>query len=157
MPTSFLGATKVNDRGFTYAFMLLALIAIGLAAQAAVYNTSMEKRRHIDVKIEQEGQQFIRALESYWHAVSIEQRTLPRTIDQLLLDPRFPFKRHLRRQLQSPYDAAEWAYLRDQNGHIYGAFLNSEESPTRRRILGLDGSELVVETYSDWQFIYEIK
>jgi hypothetical protein len=74
----------------------------------------------------------------------------PRTLDELLKDPRSPAtRRHLRRLYPDPITrSSEWGIIKAPDGGIMGVHSRSEEAP----------QDFAAATkYSDWKFFYAPK
>jgi type II secretory pathway pseudopilin PulG len=109
-----------SARGFTYLGMLLALALVGIALLAAseVWVTSAHRERR--AQLDWIGAQFERAIGSYYESSPSGVRSYPRTLDQLLLDPRYPTaRRHLRQLYTDPFTgSADWQVMRLPDGSI---------------------------------------
>ena len=104
--------------------MLAAAIAAGLAATARPW--SMQQQRAREAELLFIGQQFQRAIASYYRAGP--SPAFPRSLDALLKDSRVPFMlRHLRRLYRDPLTgSADW-------GVVKGPTEASSASTARRR------------------------
>lgn len=109
-----------SARGFTYLGVLpaVALIGIGLLAASEVWVTSAH--RHRRAQLDWIGTQFEQALGSYYESSPGGARSYPRSLDQLLLDPRYPtVRRHLRQVYADPFSGStDWSLLRLPDGSI---------------------------------------
>lgn len=104
-----MGAGRPHrSRGFTYLGLLLAIavLGIGLSAASEVWST-MARRQKLE-QLESIGDQYVKAIGSYYESSPAGAKTFPRTIDDLLLDKRFPFvRRHLRQAYTNPLVASQ--------------------------------------------------
>ena len=109
-----------SSRGFTYLGVLLAvaLAGIGLLAASEVWVTSAHRQRR--AQLEWIGTEYERALGSYYESSPGGLRSYPRSLDQLLLDPRYPTaRRHLRQVYPDPFSGStDWTLLRLPDGGI---------------------------------------
>lgn len=147
--------------GFAYVALLLAIALIGLAASTSISLGSTMARRDAEQQLLFVGMEFQRALRSYagvsegaTAAVSAPARG-PRTLEELLRDPRAPgVRRHLRQLYADPLSGRnEWGTMRDSQGYITGVYSLAGGQPIQR-----SGFELPLahfenaETYRQWVF-----
>lgn len=100
------------------------------------------------------GLAYRKAIESYYLAGK-SFRTYPRQLDDLLQDPRFVYKRHLRKQYLEPFNNDEWIILPSDDGGIRGVLSTSNLTPLKQR--GFPASLFHFEnakSYKDWKFEY---
>lgn len=109
-----------SARGFTYLGVLLALalVGIGLLAASEVWVTVAHRQRR--AQLDWIGRQFEQAIGSYFESSPGGARTYPGSLDQLLLDPRYPTaRRHLRQLYADPFSGStDWTLLRLPDGGI---------------------------------------
>ena len=104
------------------------------------------------------GDQYRRAIESYWRASPGPVKELPRSLDDLLHDRRFPMPvRHLRRAYGDPNDEeANWGIVKVANG-IAGVHSTSDAVPLKKT--GFPTRYRAFEhatAYRDWRFLAEV-
>lgn len=128
-----------NQGGFTYLGVLLAIaiLGIGLTAASEVWVTTARRQRM--EQLEWVGQQYVRAIGSYYEA-SPRVKAYPRALQDLIEDRRFVFvRRHLRQEYINPFPgAADWESLRAGDGGIRGL---------RVRIPGSEGAAMEVREF----------
>lgn len=143
-------------RGFTYIGLLFAVALLGviLAAAGTVWHTAMVREREAELLFI--GQQYQKAITSYYSRVVNGTQQFPRTLDELLEDKRFPMPvRHLRRPFRDPLTGSlEWGLVKS-GGRITGVYSRSTESPLR--VAGFGDCCIEFEgakKYTEWKFIY---
>ena len=148
-----------RQRGFTYVALLLAIALHGavLTLASSVWHTAQKRERERELLFI--GGQFRDAIRAYAQGGPGTAGQLPRTLDDLLLDPRFPgTKRHLRRIFVDPMTwKTEWGLVKTPDGNaILGVYSLSQEAPLRKAHFGPAerGFERAA-TYSDWKFSYQ--
>lgn len=136
--------------------LLLALAALGALVGAEMWATSVKREREEQLMFV--GDQYRRAIESYWRASPGPVKDLPRSLDDLLHDRRFPMPvRHLRRAYRDPNDEeAKWGVVKIANG-IAGVYSTSDAAPLKKsgfptRYRGFEHAT----AYRDWQFLAEV-
>lgn len=116
-----------NQDGFTYLILLfsIAILGIGLATTGVIWST--ESRLAKERELEFIGQEFVRAIESYYNATPGEVKTYPPTLEDLVSDTRFLFtKRHLRKIYANPFtNKADWNLINNPQGGITGLEANT--------------------------------
>lgn len=160
------GQVYRNERaqhGFAYVLLLLGVAVLALGASAALQLSAQSGRRHAEQSLLYVGGEFERALYSYAGvpvaAVTAGAGALaargPRTLEELLKDPRVPgVKRHLRQLYADPMTGkSEWGVVRDPAGFIIGVYSRAEGQPIKQ--LGFDARHAHFEeapNYAKWVF-----
>lgn len=106
------------------------------------------------------GDQFRHAIKSYYSTMpSGMGQTLPRTLDDLLQDPRFSMPvRHLRRMYVDPMTGqADWVLVQNKGG-IIGVHSRSSANSLKKKDFPLQYAEFQDKgTYADWVFVISFK
>lgn len=147
-----------EQRGFSYIGLLLmiAIAGVGLAA--------VGMRWHHQLRAEKEkqllfvGHQYRAAIASYQAANPSGVNMYPVSLDDLLLDKRYPnIKRHLRKRYDDPITgSAEWGLIR-QRGRIIGIYSLSTEKPIKQAGFASDDRGFKgASRYSQWVFGQEL-
>jgi type II secretory pathway pseudopilin PulG len=154
-----MGSGRSSHCGFAYVALLLAIALIGLAASASLSLGSVMARRDAERQLLSVGLEFQQALRSYAGipvAVAIPALGRgPRTIEELLKDPRvLGIRRHLRQLYADPLTGRnDWELVRDSEGYILGLYSTAEGRPIQRT--GFEAplaSFEDAESYSQWVF-----
>jgi len=120
-----------SQQGFVLLWLLflVAGLGVGLAAMGTVWHTAAQREKEAELLFV--GDQYRRAIESFWKASPQGQERLPKSLDELLEDPRFSHPvRHLRRLYADPMTGkAEWGLLKAADGGIAGVFSLSKAKP----------------------------
>lgn len=140
--------------GFSYLALLLALVGAGTLKQGAI-----EHRRVAEHALLETGAAFSAALGSYARATPPGQSTAPRSLQDLLKDPRFPGPvRHLRRLYLDPLTGSDqWGLERegeDDDDGIVAVFSRATGRPIKvanfdARFNDFDRQR----SYRDWKFV----
>ncbi len=158
-PSPPLAGERGGERwchGFTYIglLILIALMGIALAGTGVIWHT--ETRREKERQLLFVGDQFRRAIALYYER-SPGAKKFPKTLEDLLLDRRYPnTQRYLRRLYPDPVGGnAEWGLVRGPEGGIVGVHSLSEAEPLKRVGFPLIYKEFEVGAqYSEWRFMY---
>jgi type II secretory pathway pseudopilin PulG len=135
--------------------LLLFLALASLAAALAAEGWATARQREREAELLCVGEQYRRAIESYWRASPGPARTLPASIGQLLLDDRFPMPvTHLRRRYADPITGEDLALVR-QGPAVAGVYSRSKDTPLKTagfppRYLHFSSSA----TYDQWRFVF---
>jgi type II secretory pathway pseudopilin PulG len=140
--------------GFTYVGLLIAvaLLSIGLAGAGEVWSTAARREREAQLLFA--GDQFRRALDSYYEG-SPGVKRYPTSLEALLEDRRLPTtRRHLRRLYADPMTGKpDWALVRLPGGEIVGVHSVSTDRPLKRAGFGpSDEAFGTAESYRQWVF-----
>lgn len=150
-----------KEQGYIYIWMLFAVMLAGimLAAAGVIWRTEMKREKELELLFT--GDQFRRAIESYYNDSKTEGGVnvsrYPVSLEQLLKDERsLVVKRHLRRIYIDPMtNSRDWGLIRQQDGGITGVYSLSKEAPARRANFPADYAVFdKAESYQDWKFIH---
>lgn len=126
------------SRGFAYLLLLLAIALTGLAASATIQFGATMSRRDAERQLLAIGIEFQQALRGYAGvpagALVAATAAGPRSLDDLLKDPRVPgVRRHLRQVYADPLTGKQdWGLVRDSRGVIVGMYSVAEGQPIQR-------------------------
>jgi type II secretory pathway pseudopilin PulG len=148
--------TAIRGTGHGYALIaLLLMVAVtGLALAAAAQLWSTVSRRDKEEDLIRIGLEFREAIRSY-AASSPGAEQYPPRLEDLLLDPRFPYvKRHLRRIYADPLTGtADWGLLKSGEA-IIGVHSLAEGQPLKTALDPSLGIADEAASYRDWTFVY---
>lgn len=158
MPTSRAGAPASRDAGFTYVMVLAAIVVVGILAEVAVVLTSRTVKAEREAELLFRGSAYRHAIRSYYEAGS-PVRTFPRNLEDLVNDPRFPNRHHLRALYpdpMAPESKGEWLLLRAPDGGIAGVASSSKDEPLKKANFPAGLEQFAgARTYADWVFEYQ--
>lgn len=147
---------RAGSAGFTYLSLIILVAIIALVGATTLKVGSILQRSKAEQELLNIGAAFSDALQSYADATPAGQPPQPRSLKELLKDPRFPgTRRHLRKVFVDPMTGkAEWGivYLGDKVG-VLGVYSLSQERPIKianfpARFQGFDGKGHI----SEWKF-----
>lgn len=144
-------------QGFTYIGLLILIAIIGIASAATLQVGSILQRRAAEESLLNIGAEFQKALISYANATPAGQQRFPRTLQDLVRDPRFPkVRRHLRRIYPDPITGNNtWGMVyANGNGGLVGIYSLSTLPPIK--IGNFDAAFLRFNgktSYQEWIFI----
>lgn len=144
------------EQGFTYLTVLfiVAILLGGLAMVGEMWETAAKRDKETELLFI--GNQYRRAIARFYEGTPGGVKRYPRTLEELLKDPRQPgTQRFLRRLYPDPFGAAEWGIVKAPDGGVAGVYSLSEEKPLKianfkLRDAGFDGAQ----RYMDWKFVY---
>ena len=142
------------QRGFTYLAILfiIAFMGIGLALTGEVWQTVAAREK--ESQLLYAGKQYRRAIERYYLG---GPKQYPRTLEDLLKDPRKPgTERYLRKLYADPLTGkSEWGLVKGPDGGIMGVFSPSEDKPIKTAGFPFVNRDFEgAGKYSDWKFVY---
>jgi type II secretory pathway pseudopilin PulG len=146
--------------GYAYLALMILIAIIGVAAAAAVQLGGIYQRRMAEEELLLVGGEFQRALLSYAVSTPLGQATQPRTLDDLVRDPRYPnAMRHLRKLYADPVTGkVDWVLVKSPDGQlIVGIHSASVAHPIKLKhfspeFRGFDD----MQHYADWIFVARI-
>ncbi|WP_229458559.1 type II secretion system protein [Massilia glaciei] len=147
---------RARRAGFTYVGLIVLVAIIGLTGAATLKINALLQRAAAEEELLDIGAAFSDALRSYAAATPAGQPPQPRTLQDLLRDPRVPgVRRHLRKVFVDPMTGkAEWGvqYLNGQSG-VVALHSLSDARPFKignfdARFRGFDNRARI----SDWKF-----
>ena len=151
-----VGNPKNNQRGFTYVMILVAVIVIGMFAEVATTYTSRAKQMDREAELLFRGIAYRAAIRSYYESGK-PVKTYPKSLDDLVKDPRTAHKSHLRALYPDPFgkENGEWRLLRAKDGGISGVSSQSSEMPLKTGNFRPEFEKFEGATsYADWIFEY---
>ena len=145
--------------GFAYVLLLIIVATIGLLSASSLSIGSQVTRRDAERELLAIGNEFEQALKSYaaggGNAGSLGRGVGPRSLQDLIKDPRFPgLKRHLRQIYADPLTGrAKWGLVIEPGGSIVGIYSSAEGIPIQRTGFepGKDSFENAT-SYDNWVF-----
>jgi type II secretory pathway pseudopilin PulG len=143
------------QRGVTYLALLLAAAITSAAMAAGMTLWSQTQRRERETQLLWAGGQIRQAIAAYARAASDFGNRYPRTLEELLLDPRSPApRRHLRQIYDDPMTrSTDWGLVRDAQGRIVGVYSRAEGRPLKTgRFAAADRAFEQARSYADWRF-----
>jgi type II secretory pathway pseudopilin PulG len=146
----------LQEKGFTYLWVIFFVATTGLALAGASQLWRTEARREKEKELMFVGEQFRRAIGSYYES-SPGTKRYPDSLEKLLSDDRFPtVKRHLRKVFMDPMTGeAEWGLIRQPGPGITGVYSLSAKTPLKRANFHEPYAAFgEAENYRGWKFIY---
>lgn len=146
-----------RQAGFTY---LLAIFALGVAALAAVKAVPViqtYEQREKELELLFVGDQFRKAIASYYESTPGTVKRYPEKLGDLLEDKRFlNTRRHLRRIYLDPMTASnDWGIVKAPDGGIQGVFSHAGITPIKASgFQPVDISFEGAQSYRQWVFSY---
>lgn len=135
--------------------VLAAVVVLAILSEAAYELTSYAVRHDKEEELLFRGLSYENAIQSYYlSAPPGTPPAYPQNLQDLLEDPRYLHKRHLRALYADPL-GTDWALVRAPDGGIAGVASQSREEPLKQGNFpaGLEGFE-GARHYSDWIFLY---
>lgn len=147
---------ELQQSGVVLLAALVFLLLTTLGATALIDLQRTQSQREKEAQLLFVGDQFRRAIKSYYSTMPAgKSRALPRSLDDLLEDPRFSVPiRHLRRLYVDPMTGRpDWVLVQGAGG-ILGIHSSSTASTFKRKDFPVQNREFEgKEMYADWVFI----
>ncbi len=148
-----------SEEGFTYIHLLLMVVVMGISLSAMGRYWSYLDKKDKEAELLFRGDQYMRAIDSYFKRSHGKVNIYPKKLEDLLKDPRsLAPRRHLRKIYKDPMTGeADWVPILDPaSKRIKGVKSRSEEMP-----LKTDGFPKIYQafkdkgSYSDWVFVHK--
>lgn len=154
---SRLPAAPLAQSGFSFLFVLFAIVLVGLSMMGANKQWTTMMQREREAELLYRGDQYRRAIRSYvdGQPPSIPRRC-PRTVDDLLKDERPPkVKHHLRSAYRDPITGGPFFAVPGKNG-MKGVVSASERTTLKRDHFPPEYDQFRSATvYREWIFQYD--
>lgn len=110
---------RESEAGFTYLGLLITLAVIGVAAAGSLQLGAVMQRRAAEEQLLDIGAEFRAALKAYAQSSPAGAPAAPRTLTDLVRDPRYPNpRRYLRKVYADPLTgSAQWGLVRTPDGN----------------------------------------
>lgn len=154
--TLIAGKAKNRQEGFAYLALLITVASIALFASIlGLIIYSREVRMEKEQELIFRGLAYKNAIKSYYNS-SKGVKTLPHRLDDLLLDQRYSFKKHIRKLYVDPITGKMWTLITASDGGISGVASSSRTKPLKRKKFPKKLEKFEdAEHYSDWIFDYK--
>ena len=154
MRISPAGKRPSSSRGFTYLMVLAAVVILGIVVEAARVTTWRLVRADREAELLFRGKAYRSAVRSFYEA----NGAFPRTLEDLLKDPRSTSKKHIRALYLDPMSKSEkpeWRLVRASDGGIAGVASASSEEPLKQANFPREFEKFAgAKSYSEWIFEY---
>lgn len=145
------------QHGFAYVLLLVAVAVISLFASSGLSAGSQMARSNAEQSLLAMGGEFEIALRSYARLgnTSPAGPSGPKTLEELLRDPRFPgLRRHLRQVYADPLTGkANWGLVTDPAGFIVAVYSLAEGTPIQQSGFPPGQAHFAgAKSYADWTF-----
>jgi type II secretory pathway pseudopilin PulG len=120
--------------GFSLIALLIVIAILGMTSAASLQIGALLQRRGAEDELLRIGGEFREALISYGNATPIGQPRSPRSLQDLLKDPRYPNpRRHLRKHYADPISGTdEWGAIESPGASgITGIYSRAEGQPIK--------------------------
>lgn len=162
----------ISIKGFIYIWALfyVAIFGIVLAGTGLVWQTKVQREKEQELLFV--GEQFRKAIMSYYRGSEGSQQKYPQSLQDLLLDTRsFAPKRHLRKIFLDPITKTyEWGLIKEpvsekatesftfmNNPGIIGVYSKSKKVPVKTNNFPESFSDFSkADSYRDWKFIFHV-
>lgn len=144
-------------RGFAYPALLVGVVVFGIGLAKVGEWASQQRRREDERALRWAGEHVVLAIKSYYYSSPSLPRAMPKSLEDLVDDKRFPVaRRHLR---DVPFDpisrSKDWGIVRAPNGGVTGVY--SKGGGTPLSAVGPSGADAAQArtTYADWKFVFD--
>jgi type II secretory pathway pseudopilin PulG len=146
----------LRQAGFTYltVMFIVAILLGGLAIVGETWETSARREKEAELLFI--GNQYRRAIGLYYLSTPGVVKSYPRTLEDLLKDPRQPgTMRHLRKLFPDPITGKPFVVIKGADGGVQGVASSSDDAPLK--VANFRVRDAIFEggqKYSEWKFIH---
>lgn len=155
-PSRGARAPRAGGSGFTYLTVLfiVAILATGLALVGNMWETAAKREKETELLFV--GNEYRKAIARFYEGTPGGVKNYPRSLDELLKDPRQPStQRYLRKPYPDPFGNKDWGIVKAPDGGVAGVYSVSEEKPLKTGNFKLrDAGFENAARYADWKFLY---
>ncbi|MDT8442351.1 MAG: type II secretion system protein [Desulfuromonadales bacterium] len=146
-----------GQRGASLLLLLVTVSLLGLAAAKAGQTWQAVMQQAREAELLWRGEQYLRAITSFYAVRHGAQQMLPTSLDDLLKDPRFPGTvRHLRQIYTDPMTGDDWELIKDPAERIIGVRSSSDLEPFKKDGFSKELDNLKSKsTYREWEFVFK--
>jgi type II secretory pathway pseudopilin PulG len=149
---------RSQQSGFAYmwALMLVLIMGIYLAQVGDAWQNRIQRAKEEDLL--RMGAEIKMAIKRYNenNIGDNPQTAYPKTLDDLVQDPRVPFpKRYLRKAYKDPVTGDDWLYLNAPGGGFMGVYSKLTKAPLKSANFPDDYQGFAeAKSYQDWRFAH---
>ena len=145
-----------TQNGFTYMglLMIIAIAGIGMAGVGIIWHQESQREREKELLFI--GEEYRKAIGSYYENSPSGLKQFPDTLIDLVLDNRFPnAKRHIRQLYADPVAMQKDWNLVLQQGKVIGLHSTSDKQPIKKTGFAPQYETFgEAASYKDWLFVY---
>lgn len=145
------------EQGYIYLWTLFAVALAGVMLSGVGPMWQIESQRQKEIELLFVGDQFRRAIESYYNNSSGKAKRYPESLEQLLEDrSSLVIKRHLRKTFLDPMtNSLDWGLIEQEGMGITGVYSQSSKIPLKRANFPEHYSAFSeAKSYQDWKFVH---
>lgn len=149
-----------HQNGFGYIAVLVVVFVLALFASSATENIFTNSKREKELELIFIGNQYAKAIESYYRFMPSGINEFPNKLDDLIDDTRtLPSKKHLRSLYKDPITGLDdWILIKNEDDKIIGIHSSSNQMPLFHNFYKSKyiAPEVFAKatTYSDWTFTF---
>jgi type II secretory pathway pseudopilin PulG len=143
-------------RGLTLIGLIVALAILSLSAGMAGTAWSVLRQKDREKELLFRGNQYRRAIASYYNRSDIGKNQYPSSLEDLLEDGRGLDKvKHIRQLFPDPMTDLDWQTVPAPEGGIMGVRSQSSARPFKEKGFSTENRSFEkAKQYSDWQFVF---
>ena len=144
---------RLAQAGFTYLGLLILLVLMGVALAQAGTLWSQTRQREREADLLFYGDQFRQAIAAYYQAQT--PNAYPKTLDDLLEDPRVPYTRRFLPQIYpDPMTGKrDWVLIKGPDNTIIGLYSPAPGTPIKQgNFPHANAAFADADSYAEWRF-----
>lgn len=146
-----------RESGFTYVIVMFAVAVSSIVAVRAVEFVGTAEHRQKEEELLYVGRAYYEAIRNFYENSPGTVKTLPASLDALLLDERTTtLRRPLRKLYRDPITGSDhWGVIKTEDGKVAGVYSLSARAPLKTGGFRKEFASFAkAKSYSQWQFKY---
>ena len=140
--------------GFAYAWALMAVLIMGvyLAQVGEAWHNRAQRAK--EEELLRVGAEIRRGIRLYGEQNRMQGMQYPKTLDELVQDPRSLVpRRFIRKAYKDPMTGEDWAYITAPGGGFMGVYSKAAGKPLKQQRFSADFAGFAGQnSYQDWKF-----
>ncbi len=143
-----------KQSGFAYAWALMAVLIMGIYLAQVGEAWQNRAQRAKEEELLRVGAEIRRGIKLYSEQNMMQGVQYPKTLEELVLDPRSPTpRRFIRKAYKDPMTGDDWAYISAPGGGFMGVYSQAKGKPLKQQRFPSDFASFANQnTYQDWKF-----
>ncbi|MEN9659118.1 MAG: hypothetical protein RL571_2583 [Pseudomonadota bacterium] len=145
-----------QEAGFAYAWALMAVLIMGIYLAQVGEAWQNRAQRAKEAELLRVGAEIRRGIKLYTEQNQMQGTQYPKSLEELVLDPRSPTpRRFIRKAYKDPLTGEDWQYISAPSGGFMGVYSKAQGKPLKQRLFPSDFAGFADQnSYQDWKFAH---
>jgi type II secretory pathway pseudopilin PulG len=145
-----------SEGGFAYAWALMAVLIMGIYLAQVGEAWQNRAQRAKEAELLRVGAEIRNGIKHYTEQNMMQGVQYPKTLEDLVQDPRSPSpRRFIRQAYKDPLTGEDWLYISAPGGGFMGVYSRAKGKPLKQRLFPADFASFADQSsYQDWKFAH---